>query len=199
MTTLLHRKIFSFRPLSLLFMSLVTAVSLASGAEVPFFHQVEALDLSPVARSADEQKAEELMWLRRGSMITGNSAYSKPVAGQFQVPADGTYYVWARYQTSPIRRRTFSIILNGQSLVYCLLPYGETPDERPDIYEGTTADEKGVIWTVQEAELKAGEVEFTLSARPEPPFGGRFTGGTHAPVVSRILITSDPTHRPENK
>lgn len=167
-------------------------------AESAFLFQTEAVDMQNVAQTKEEVQSENLMWFRRNGFASGYGFGQKPASVSVNIPSSGTYYVWVYYQANAVRRKTFSVLLDGKELVFCWKPYGDSLENSADIYRGREMNEKGMIWTYEPVSLDAGDHELLLSAHPNPP-EGKWASGGHPPLVESILITNDPTYVPAER
>lgn len=167
-------------------------------AQTDFGTEIKAIDFQSVAGTAEEQHASDLMWRRRGFSVYGSAAQETPATAVVQIPREGSYYVWAHYQVSEVRRKAFSVTVEGKELVFGWKPYGRSAAERPDLYQGREADAKKMIWTRQEVVLSPGSHELVLTARPSPPEGHWASGG-HPPLVEAIVVTNNPDFDPAKK
>ncbi len=165
-------------------------------AERGFLEEIEAALMENVAGNPQEAESSEAMWYRRGSIISGSNQGKIPAIARITLPADGEYFIWAYYHVSTVRRKSFAVIVEGHELVYGAEAYGK--EERADIYQGRKMNEKGMIWTREQATLKAGPLELQLSANPTPP-EGKWKDGAHPPTLQILLVTNDPNYEPENR
>lgn len=179
-------------------LGLLLAGSWLVAAQPGFEVEIKALDFQSVAGTAEEQVASDLMWRRRGFSVYGSAAQETPATAVVQIPRDGSYYVWAHYQVSEVRRKAFSVTVDGKELVFGWKPYGRSAAERPDLYQSREADAKKMIWTRQEVVLPPGAHELALTARPSPP-EGRWASGGHPPLVEAVVVTNNPDFDPAKK
>lgn len=188
----LHRIHTALLRVLLVFLFLAAAPFLRASA---FQWELEVVNLDGVAANLNEARENNLMWSIYGKGAKGSSAGTTPATTTVIIPADGVYYIWAEFQISSVRRKSFWISLNDDGQLFCPLPYGESEEGRPEVYRDTQPDDDGFIWTRHSTSLTAGSYALKLTAKPEPGWEMP-TGGGHPPFVRQIVITSNADFRP---
>jgi hypothetical protein len=166
-----------------------------------FRHLVEAEDFQGVATPPGlaEGKPENVLgkWNKRGpspicsggyAVVTG---YGEPMSHELNIPADGTYFIWAHHDVNPVYYTTFemSVERDGKEVdAFMFAPYPAS-NERDDenyIYQPGY----WMVWSVQKVKLKKGKAVLRVS------HGARATTNY---TIDAFFITGDPSFKPDFK